>query len=116
MKMTRPSFVLSLAAAVAFTLGAAPRILADQPLIDKAIEDLETAKKLSTNPGWLLQKAKRALSEGGEHREAIVHIDEALAALRHDDKSKSYHDEYERFKESVDEAIHALREGKDDAR
>jgi Small metal-binding protein len=111
MKTTPLSSILCiLSLMIALTLGAG-RLLAEQPEMNMAIEQLEMAKKGA--PIEHLEKAKHHLEEakrdkGGERVEAIHQIDEAIAAARKD--------EHKRMEEHIDKAIADVREGKHDAR
>jgi hypothetical protein len=113
MKTSRLSTLACILSLAVLPLGAS-RLLAEQPEMNKAIEQLEMAKK-GDKPNHIehLEKAKKHLEEakrdkGGERVEAIHHIDEALAACRKD--------EHKRMEEQIDEAIRSVREGKHDAR
>src|SRR5476651_68952 len=84
---------------------------AEQPQMNKAIEELREARK--GRPIEHLEIAKRHLEEaahnkGGERVEAIHQINEAITAARKD--------EHKRMEEHIDRAIEACREGKEDAR
>jgi hypothetical protein len=110
MKTPKISLLLCLLSFCALALGTS-RVLADQPLMNRAIEQLEMARKGEHIEH--LEKAKHALEEaahdkGGERAEAIHHIDEAIAAAKHD--------EHKRMEGHIDEAIAAVRAGKRDAR
>ncbi len=110
MKTIKTNLLIALFSVIAIALGAG-RAMADQPLMNKAIEQLEMAKKGEHREH--LEKAKHALEEaahdkGGERKEAIHHIDEALEALKKD--------EHKRMEEHIEQAIHEVREGKREAR
>ena len=88
------------------------RLLAAQPEMNEAIEQLEKAKH-SEHPIEHLERAKHHLEEArhnkhGERVEAIHQINEAIAdAKKH---------EHRRMEEHIDRAIHEVREGKEESR
>lgn len=111
MKTTRFSSILCiLSLMIALTLGAG-QIMAEQPEMNKAIEQLELARK--NDHIEHLEKAKHHLEEarrdkGGERAEAIHQIEEAIAA--------AHKGEHKRMEEHIDRAIADVREGKRDSR
>lgn len=110
MKTSYTRILLCFLSIVALALGGT-RAMAEQPLMNKAIDQLELARKHDHIEH--LEKAKHALEEaahdkGGERKEAIHHINEAIAA--------AHKDEHKRMQEQIDLAIASVREGKHDAR
>ena len=110
MKTSHTRILLCFLSMVALALGTT-RVMADQPMMNKAIDQLELARKHDHIEH--LEKAKHALEEaahdkGGERKEAIRHIEEAISAAKKD--------EHKRMEEQIDLAIRDVREGKHDAR
>lgn len=110
MKAKTTQLLLCLCSIFTLVLGT-PSVKADQPMMDRAIEQLELARKRDHIEH--LEKAKHDLEEaahnkGGERREAIHHIDEAINA--------AHAKEHERMEKHIDMAISDVRAGKHEAR
>lgn len=110
MKTPRFTFILGILSVVVL-LGSPLRLVAAQPEMNDAIEQLEKAKH-SDHPIEHLEKAKWHLEEAarnkhGERLEAIHQVHEALEAARKGDRH--------RMEEHVERAIHEVREGKHEA-
>ena len=110
MKTSSPRILLCALSIVALVMGTT-LAMAEQPLMNKAIDQLELARKHDHIEH--LEKARHALEEaahdkGGERAEAIHHINEAINAAKKD--------EHKRMEEQIDLAIRDVREGKHDAR
>ena len=107
MKTSKISILLCVLSIMALTLGST-RVMADQPVMNQAIEQLELAKKGEHHLDHL-EKAKQLLEQarrdkGGERKEAIQHINEAMVAARKDERK--------RMETQIDLAIADVREGK----
>lgn len=116
MKTTKVSAILSILSVCVLCLGAVsvhaapPRVAppaAPQPKMDEAIDQLQMAKRGESV--MHLEKAKLMLEDaahnkGGERKEAIEHINQALVFARKGEPRK--------MEEHIDRAIADAREGK----
>ena len=111
--MKTPQFKIILCVLSVLALAGSPlRLIAAQPEMNSAIEQLEKAKR-AEHPIEHLEKAKTHLEEAehnkkGERVEALHQVHEAIEAARKG--------EHGRMEEHINRAIAEVREGKHDAR